>query len=194
MLARSFTNSLLLLGYSGEAATFFLQAVLDNVGINNFILSDGILRSDLFENISGDLSGSFGIVPGTDSNGSDAFENLLSNNDVIDQDSPYIGESYDAAALLVFALQAANSTNKNLISSKIIEVANSPGEEILPGEISKGLELISKGIDIDYVGVNNVEMNSVGDAYGFFKEVEIQDIGFKTIKYHSSNFENDSSN
>ena len=56
------------------------------------------------------------------------------------------------------------------------------------------MELISKGIDIDYVGVNNVEMNSVGDAYGFFKEVEIQDIGFKTIKYHSSNFENDSSN
>ena len=186
--------SLVLLGYSGEAATLFLQAVLDNGGINNFILSDGILRSSLFENINGDLSGSFGLVPGTDSNGSSAFADLLTNNSVIDKDSPYIGESYDAAALLVLALQAANSTNRSLIASKIIEVANSPGEEILPGEISKGLELIAKGFDIDYEGVNNVELNSVGDAYGLFKEIEIQEKEFKTIKYHSSNPDNNSVN
>jgi branched-chain amino acid transport system substrate-binding protein len=33
-----------------------------------------------------------------------------------------------------------------------MDVANAPGEKILPGELGKALELLADGKDIDYVG------------------------------------------
>jgi hypothetical protein len=58
-------------------------------------------------------------------------------------------ESYDAAALIILAMQAAGSTDPAVYKDKILEVANGPadgsGTKILPGEIGKALELIAAG-------------------------------------------------
>ena len=41
----------------------------------------------------------------------------------------------------MLAMQAANSTNSNDFKSKVMDVANAPGEKIFPGELAKGLKL-----------------------------------------------------
>jgi branched-chain amino acid transport system substrate-binding protein len=35
-----------------------------------------------------------------------------------------------------------------------MDVANAPGEKILPGELAKALEILAAGGDIDYVGAS----------------------------------------
>ena len=65
-----------------------------------------------------------------------------------------------------------------------MDVANAPGEQILPGELAKGLKILADGGDVDYVGASNVELTSVGEASGSYKELEVTSGAFKTIAVH----------
>ena len=100
----------------------------------------------------------------------------------IDPTAPYAGESYDAAALIVLAMQAGGSADRTAIVSNIKKVANAPGDVILPGELAKGLEILAAGGDIDYQGATDVELSTFGDAAGSFKEVEVQGGKFEMIQ------------
>jgi branched-chain amino acid transport system substrate-binding protein len=95
-----------------------------------------------------------------------------------------VGESYDGAALITLAMQAAGSANRSAIQSKIMMVANAPGAKIMPGEIAKGLKILSGGGDVDYVGATAVEFNKVGEVLGSIMEFEVKGGAFKTIKIH----------
>ena len=86
--------------------------------------------------------------------------------------------------MLVLAMQAAGSADRAAIQSKIMMVANAPGEKIQPGEIAKGLKILAGGGDIDYVGATNVEFNDIGEVLGTFKELEVKGGKFETIKVH----------
>ena len=76
---------------------------------------------------------------------------------------PFAPESYDGAALILLAMQAANSTDSNVFKAKVMDVANAPGEKIFPGELGKALKLISEGKDVDYVGASAVELVGAGE-------------------------------
>ena len=54
-----------------------------------------------------------------------------------------------------------------------MSVANAPGEKINPGEIAKGLKLLSEGKAINYEGATAVEFNDVGEVFGAYKELEV---------------------
>ncbi|MEL6967446.1 MAG: branched-chain amino acid ABC transporter substrate-binding protein, partial [Pseudomonadota bacterium] len=97
-------------------------------------------------------------------------------------DGPYMPESYDAAALMILAMQAAKSTDRAAIQGKIMDVANAPGTKIMPGELGKALEILANGGEIDYEGASNVTFTPVGEATGSFKELEVKDGKFVTIK------------
>ena len=88
--------------------------------------------------------------------------------------------SYDAAAILILALQEKNFKSDNNLSKNIMSVSNSPGTKIYPGEIAKGLKLLKKGKKIDYEGATNVEFNENGDAFGTFLEKEVSKGKFRT--------------
>jgi aryl-alcohol dehydrogenase-like predicted oxidoreductase len=49
-------------------------------------------------------------------------------------------------------MQKAGSTDPNVYKDHVMDVANAPGEEILPGELAKALEILADGGDVDYVG------------------------------------------
>ena len=61
-------------------------------------------------------------------------------------------------------------------------VANAPGVEIGPGEIEKGLRILSQGGEIDYVGASAVEFTPEGDANGTYREVTFSETGFETVR------------
>ena len=79
-----------------------------------------------------------------------------------------------SAALLILAMQAAKSADPKVYKDKVLDVANSPGEKILPGEIAKGLELLAAGTDIDYVGASAVELVGPGESAGTYREVDFK--------------------
>ena len=122
---------------------------------------------------------SFGIIPGSNSKNINLFNKIAQKNN-IDTLGPFIGESYDAAAVLVLALQEKNFKSNINLSKNIMSVSNSPGTKIYPSEIAKGLKLLKKGKKIDYEGATNVEFNENGDAFGTFLEKEIIKGKFKT--------------
>ena len=125
------------------------------------------------------INNSFGIIPGSNSKNIYSFNKIAQKNN-IDTSGPFIGESYDAAAILILALQEKNFKSDDNLSKNIISVGNSPGTKIYPGEIAKGLKLLKKGKKIDYEGATNVEFDENGDAFGTFLEKEISRGKFKT--------------
>ena len=101
-----------------------------------------------------------------------------------DVNSPYTTESYDAAALIMLAMQAAKSSKSTDFAGKVMDVANAPGEQIFPGELAKGLQLLADGVEIDYVGASGVELVGGGESAGNYKEIEVIDgvqttVGFR---------------
>ncbi|MDP2013639.1 MAG: branched-chain amino acid ABC transporter substrate-binding protein, partial [Actinomycetota bacterium] len=93
----------------------------------------------------------------------------------VDGKGSYTGESYDAAALIMLAMQAAKSSNSADFVGKILDVANGPGEEILPGELAKGLNLLAEGKPINYEGATGVTLIGPGEADGSYRIYSIKD-------------------
>ena len=104
----------------------------------------------------------------------DTFNEMFAEQ-VGDGSGPYRGESYDAAALMIMAMQKAGSAERGAIADNVMDLANAPGEEIGPGELGKALEMIANGEEIDYVGATNVEFTDVGEAAGTYRVLEVSD-------------------
>ncbi len=180
VLAASGAENLVVFGYVDQGGRGIIQSSLDAGAFDQFIFADGMVGDALMK-VDGDLTGSFGTRPGTDSQGAATFLNVAAAGGV-DGDGAFRGESYDAAALLVLAIQAGSSADRADIAANIMNVANAPGEEIFPGELAKGLAILASGGQVDYQGASDVEFNDVGEAAGSYKELEIRGDSFDTIK------------
>ena len=121
-------------------------------------------------------------MPGTESEGADKMLEMATAAG-IDGTSPYVGECYDAAALILLAMQAAGSVEPGDYKGKIMDVANAPGEQIFPGELAKGLEILAGGGDIDYVGATDVELIGGGESAGSYREILIEGGKLTTAGY-----------
>ena len=127
------------------------------------------------------LNKSFGSLPGSTGKGAGVFAKVAKAGG-IDSSGPYTGESYDAAALLVLAMQAGGSADRASIAKNVMSVANGPGKKIYPGELKKALDLLANGKAVDYEGATGVSFTDVGEAFGSFLEKEIKGGKFKTKK------------
>ncbi|GHC16495.1 MULTISPECIES: ABC transporter substrate-binding protein [Gemmobacter] len=173
---------LVVAGYVDQGGKGMIQAAVDSGAFSTFFLPDGMYGQSLIDAIGAPLNGSYGDVPGTDSPGAAKYVEI-SNASGFDGATAYSGESYDAAALMMLAMQAAGSTDSKEWSKKVFDVANGPGEQILPGELGKALDLIKEGKDIDYVGATAVELIGPGESAGNFREYSVTDGAFVTDKF-----------
>ena len=156
-----------------------IKSILDSGAFEKFILSDRMINESIEKEFGKSINNSFGIIPGSNSKNVNTFNKIAQKNN-IDTSGPFIGESYDAAAVIILALQEKNFKLNNNLSKNIMSVSNSPGAKIYPGEIAKGLKLLKKGKKIDYEGATSVELDINGDAFGTFLEKEIIKGKFKT--------------
>ena len=175
-------DAMAVFGYVNQGGPGIMQASLDSGSFDKFILADGMYGDDLLTNVEGDLTGTFGTVPGTDSKGAATYADMA-NAAGLKGSGPFTGESYDAAALLILAMQSAGSTDGAAIASNVMGVANAPGEKIMPGELAKGLRILANGGAVDYVGATNVELTGVGEASGSYREFEIRNKAFQTVRF-----------
>jgi branched-chain amino acid transport system substrate-binding protein len=181
-LASAGGDALVVAGYVDQGGSGIIQGALDSGAFSTFMLPDGMYGTVLEEKFGASLNGSFGTVPGTDSPGGATFQEMAKAAG-FDGTSSYAGESYDAAALIMLAMQAANSSKSADLAGKVMDVANAPGEQIFPGELAKGLELIAAGTDIDYVGATAVELIGPGEAAGSYREYEFKDGKITTVGF-----------
>lgn len=183
-LAASGSKDLVVFGYLDQGGKGIVQNALDTGAYKRFILADGMVGEKFAADLGKNIEGSFGTMAGGEYEGADAWNKIAEGAKIDPKGGPYRGESYDAAALISLAMQAAKSTDRAAIQAKIKEVANAPGEKVLPGELAKGLKLIAEGKDVDYVGATNVEFDDAGDVPGSYREMEIKGGKFESLKIH----------
>ena len=87
------------------------------------------------------------------------------------------------AALILLAMEAAKSTDPRVYKDKVMDVANAPGEQIMPGQLDRALELIAAGTDIDYVGASSIEMVGAGESAGVYREVSFDNGEMTVVGY-----------
>ena len=180
-LAAAGGDAVAVIGYLDQGGKGIIQGSLDSGAFDTFILSDGMIGQSLVDAFGKDLSKSFGSLPGSTGKGAGVFTKVASAGG-IDSSGPYTGESYDAAALIVLAMQAGGSADRGSIAKNVMAVANGPGKKIYPGQLKKGLDLLAKGKAVDYEGATGVNFTDVGEAFGSFLEKEVKGGKFKTKK------------
>jgi branched-chain amino acid transport system substrate-binding protein len=180
-LASAGGERLVVAGYVDQGGSGVVRSALDTGAFSTFHFPDGMIGTKLEENFGTMIDGSTGQLPGTDSPGKDKFEEIA--GDAFDSTSPFTGESYDAAALILMAMQAAGSTDAADYKDHVMDVANAPGEEIMPGELGKALDILAEGGDVDYVGATAVELIEPGESAGSYREFEIKDGKITTSSY-----------
>jgi len=75
-LAQAGGEVLIVAGYLDQGGKGVIQASLDTGAFDTFVLPDGMIGDSLPVAIGDDLNGSFGTVPGTDSEGAEIFEKM----------------------------------------------------------------------------------------------------------------------
>jgi len=179
-LAAAGADALAVFGYVDQGGRGIIQSSIDTGAFDMFVLGDGMIGDSLTEGFGSDIDGTFGTAPGSDSEGFAIFD-AMAKEGGITGDGPYRGESYDAAALIILAAQAAGSTDRAGIQANILNVANAPGEPIGPGELAKALQILADGGEVDYVGATGVELIGEGEAAGSYRELEVVDGVFQTM-------------
>ncbi len=181
-LAAAGSGVLLVVGYIDQGGRSIIQNSLDTGAFDTFALSDAMVGPPIVEAIGEGLATSFGQYPGTDSQGAELFTTMFTEAGH-DAGVSFTAEAYDAAALMLLAMQAAGSPASADWTARVMEVANAPGEPVLPGELAKGLELLAAGTDVDYQGATAVELIGEGESAGSYREVELQDGAIQTVQF-----------
>ncbi|WP_299837757.1 ABC transporter substrate-binding protein [uncultured Jannaschia sp.] len=163
-------DRLVVAGYVDQGGSGIVRAALDSGAFDTFHFPDGMVSQALVDRFGSEIDGSSGDNPGTDSPGAQAYQDMASEAGY-DGSSPFSAEAYDAAALILLAMQAAGSTDPVSYKDSVMDVANAPGEEILPGELEKALQILADGGDVDYVGASAVELIEPGESAGNYRIV-----------------------
>jgi len=178
-------DALVLLGYPENGVTILRQA-LEEGFFNRFVFPDGMKAPEIIEQIGAQyLDGSIGTAPEAPEGSETAalFNGFYEEAYGEQPPKPYIDTGYDAAFLIALAIEASGSTEGPAIRDALRDVANPPGEEILPGEWEKAVGILAEGGDIDYVGASgSVNFDAAGDVSGTFSHWEIQDGEIVTVK------------
>jgi branched-chain amino acid transport system substrate-binding protein len=168
-LASAGGERLVVAGYVDQGGSGIVRTALDTGAFDSFHFPDGMISAALVENFGSEIDGSSGQHPSPSDELAARFTDLVGG--AFDATSPFTPESYDAAALIMLAMQAAGSSDPAEYKEKVMMVANAPGEPIQSGELAKALQILADGGDIDYVGATDVELIGPGEAAGNYRVV-----------------------
>ncbi len=181
-LAAAGGDLLIVAGYLDQGGAGIIQGALDSGAFSTFELPGGMVGDSLSAKFGASINGSYGQIAGSDSAGAETFQTMATAAG-FDGTSAYSPESYDAAALIALAMAKTNSTDPAVYKAEIMNIANGPGEKIMPGDLGKALDLLAAGTAIDYEGATAVQLIGPGESAGRYREVEIKDGKFETIGF-----------
>lgn len=180
-LAAAGGERLVVAGYVDGGGSGVVRAAIDSGAFDTFHFPDGMISAKLVENFGSDLDGSSGQVPGTNSDGAGIFAKLA--GDSFDATSPFAAESYDAAALIMLAMQSAGSSDPSVYKDHVISVSNAPGLKVQPGQLGLALQALAAGVAVDYQGASAVELIGPGESAGNYRQIRFEDGAEVTVKF-----------
>lgn len=169
-LAAPRARDLVILGYADQGGGKILEQAAKTNSFDAYHLGDGMFSTSVLEQAGAQVRDGTLISPTSHNQGIRALEAAV--GDKISR-SPFAPESYDAAAVLLLAMQAAGSVDPSEYKEFLVSVANAPGEKILPGQLGRAFEILHAGGEIDYVGASDVELFDNGDAQGRYQEYKL---------------------
>ncbi|MEL7117556.1 MAG: ABC transporter substrate-binding protein, partial [Pseudomonadota bacterium] len=172
-LAAAGGDRLVVAGYVDQGGSGIVRAALDTGAFDTFHFPDGMISDALVANFGDEIDGSSGQHPSPSDELASAFSELVGG--AFNATSPFTPESYDAAALIMLAMQAAGSSDPAEYKNHVMDVANAPGEKINVGELGKALQIIADGGEVDLVGATDVELIGPGEAAGNYRVVGFED-------------------
>ncbi len=181
-LASAGGDRLVVAGYVDQGGSGMVRAALDSGAFDTFQFVDGMISDKLIENFGAEIDGSAGQHPSPSPELAARFKEIAGGNG-FEPTYAFAPESYDAAALILLAMQAAGSSDPADYKSKVMDVANAPGEPIQAGELAKALDILAAGGDIDYIGATGVELVGPGEAAGNYREMTVEGGMDKTVSY-----------
>lgn len=149
-------EALLLISYPENGLTILRQS-LEGGYFDKFLFTEGMQAPEVVDAIGEPLEGAWGTGPYSAETPSTAlftahFEAKYGQL----PPTAFMYEAYDAAFVAALAIEkAGTATPGPAIRDAIRQVANPPGEVILPGEWAKAVSLIREGKDIQYVGASS---------------------------------------
>jgi branched-chain amino acid transport system substrate-binding protein len=183
-LAKDKPEALVVIAYAGDSGTTIVKEALENGLFNRFIGTDGLRDNKLIETVGADnLKTSFFTSPSApESDAAKAFDALYTAAYQTSKDKIFIGQTYDSVMLAALAVEKAGSTDRAKVKEALREVANAPGEKIMPGEWKKAKELIDAGKDVDYSGATGeMEFDANGDIPGVIGHFVVDGNGYKQV-------------
>lgn len=161
-------TTLVIYGYENAGGGAILNQAVEAGSFDLFVGGDGMAGEALLAtrdaaNLEGMILTQAAPAEGP------SFDALAALTSAAGQDAngTYVTNSYDAVFLLALAIEKSGSADRDGVSAALREVANAPGEVILPGEWTKAKELIAAGTDINYEGASgSIEFDAVGDVAG----------------------------
>ncbi|WP_425070222.1 ABC transporter substrate-binding protein [Sagittula sp. S175] len=181
-LASAGGDALVVLGYSDQGGKGMIQASYDTGAFDTYVLGDGMYSDGLFSELSDALEGSIGTIAWAEGEGADMFAKITEGAG-FDASSSYTRESYDAAALIALAMMKGGAATGEAVAANLLDVANAPGEPILPGELGKAFEILASGGDVDYVGASGVELIGPGEAAGTYRYYDVKGGKAETVAF-----------
>ncbi len=176
-------EALMVLGYV-DGGSNIIRTAWELGAFELFFVGDGVFTEDLPERVGKEAAAHvIGTVPSPVGDAAAAWERCGTAAG-INWSSSFVAESYDAAALIMLAAQAAGEATPAGIAANILRVANGPGEPIQACELAKGLEILAAGGAVDYVGATNVNLIGFGEAAGTYREYTFVDGALSTIRFH----------
>ncbi len=178
-------EALVLIAYPDDGGITIMRQALEEGFFENFILTDGMKSERVVEQLGAEnLEGFYGSSPrSVESEASERFADAYREAYGELPPQPFIDGAYDAAYILMLAIEKAGTTDGVAIRDAIREVSNAPGEEILPGDFAKAKELIAEGTDINYQGAaGEHEFDENGDISGSFEHWVIRDGELVTVE------------
>jgi len=169
-------GALIMIAYPGDGIPMIRQA-LEEGFFEAFVFTDGMKAAEVAAAAGDALDGAFGTAPAGDPEAEAAklFREMYEEGYGELPPQPFIDTAYDATMLMALAIEKAGSTEGAAIRDALHEVANPPGETILPGEFAKAKELLAAGEDINYEGAGgSQDFDEAGDVPGTYSHWAIE--------------------
>ncbi len=172
-LAAGGADVLVVLAYLDGSGQTIIRQAIEEGDFARFVGGDGMVGQSLVDAIGADLDGMVSTQPGGAGEGAARFKERAAAAG-LNVDGPFQAEAYDAAAILALAMQSKGGVDRAGMAAAVRQVANAPGELILPGDLAKALEILAAGGEVNYEGATGVEFDEAGDPPGSYLVMEVE--------------------
>jgi branched-chain amino acid transport system substrate-binding protein/neutral amino acid transport system substrate-binding protein len=176
-------DAVLLIAYP-ETGSLVLKTAYQQGFLNpqtKVMVTDGMKEARIADLVGKNTAGKYiaaGIVGTAPNAGGPALQEFQQRFTAHYQRPPkvYDPNTWDAAALLVLAAEAAKTVTGPAIQKHLRQVANPPGRSVT--DVCQALALVRSGQDINYQGASsNVDLNEWGDVAGSYDVWTIEPSG-----------------